>query len=241
MNKVISPLKMRMKGPAVADLQDALQLCLERNVILADQPQARQQLWAAFRPERDNESFGPTTRKLVRIFQQERGLLGPRGKSSGEVDERTANALNLQVDRLTCPEAEDAEFSINGTVRFSDDSAAGGMTVSAFDRDLRTEQQLGKSETDRQGRYKISYSSGQFLKAEKGSADLVAKVVGSDGTLLASSPVIFNAPPSVEVNITIPAEIRQPLSGARQSGRSGCGLQRWRPREEALPAAAGDV
>mgnify|MGYP001562357018 CR=1 FL=1 len=36
MNKITFPLKQRMQGAAVADLQDALQLLLDRGVLLRD-------------------------------------------------------------------------------------------------------------------------------------------------------------------------------------------------------------
>ena len=60
----------------------------------------------------------------------------------------------------------------------------------------------------------------KFLKAEKGSADLVVKVFAADGSLLAASPVLFNAPPSAEVDITIPAEVRQPPSLFEKIGQA---------------------
>jgi Tc toxin complex TcA C-terminal TcB-binding domain/Neuraminidase-like domain len=103
-------------------------------------------------------------------------------------------------------------FKITGTVSLADGSPAVGVKVLAFDRDLRTEEELGQSQTDKRGFYEIRYSSRQFLKAEKASADLLIKAFAIDGSLLASSPVLFNAPPSAEVDITIPAETRQPPS-----------------------------
>src|SRR4029079_15893466 len=87
-------------------------------------------------------------------------------------------------------------------VRLFDDSPVEGVRVLAIDRDLRSEQELGTNQTDNQGLYEIRYSSGQFLKAEKDSADLVVKAFAADGSLLAASPVQFNAPSSAEVDIT---------------------------------------
>jgi hypothetical protein len=101
-------------------------------------------------------------------------------------------------------------YEVKGTVHLADGSPATGLKVSAFDRDLRSEQKLGQSQTDKQGFYQIRYSSRQFLKAEKGSADLVVKAFATDGSLLATSPVLFNAPSVAEVNLTIPAEVLEP-------------------------------
>jgi hypothetical protein len=82
--------------------------------------------------------------------------------------------------------------------------------VSTFDRDLRREQALGQSQTNNQGFYQIQYFARQLRRREKGSADLVVKAFASDGSLLAASPVLFNAPPHAEVDVTIPAEALQP-------------------------------
>ena len=114
------------------------------------------------------------------------------------------------------------EYAVKGTVRFADSSPATKLKLSAFDRDLRSEQALGQSQTDRQGLYEIQYSARQFLKAEKGNADLVVKAFAADGSLLAASPVLFNAPPSAEVDLTIPAEGDSHRRCLKKSGR------RWR-------------
>jgi hypothetical protein len=89
MNKIRFPSKLNMQGRAVADLQNALQFCLDRNAILANDAGSRQQFSAALKPERGAQKYGDATAKLVNIFQKERGL-----QASGEVDEPTANAFN---------------------------------------------------------------------------------------------------------------------------------------------------
>lgn len=111
---------------------------------------------------------------------------------------------------LIVPSQDQPEYIVKGIVRLSDGFPAAGLQVSAFDKDLRSEQMLGKSQTDKLGSYRIPYLSSQFIKAEKGSADLVIKVFASDDTMLAVSPVLFNAPSEAEVDITIPAEAQQP-------------------------------
>ncbi|RPJ61520.1 MAG: hypothetical protein EHM23_06595, partial [Acidobacteria bacterium] len=78
------------------------------------------------------------------------------------------------------------------------------------DRDLRKEQPLGEGETDRTGAYRIEYSERQFLKRERDTVDLVVKALGEDGSVLIASPVLFNAPQSAEINLTIPPERQVP-------------------------------
>ncbi len=72
MNKVTFPLRSGMQRPSVADLQDALRLCLDRSVILANDGGARQELSAGLKPEREGQTYDDVTAKLVDIFQRAR-------------------------------------------------------------------------------------------------------------------------------------------------------------------------
>ena len=111
-------------------------------------------------------------------------------------------------------------YDVKGTIRLADGSPAAGVKVSAFDRDLRTEQLLGQSTTGRDGSYRIQYSGDAFATAETGSVDLVIKAFATDGALLAASPVLFNAPPSAEIDLTIPAEVLLPPTLFEKVGRA---------------------
>ena len=73
MNTIIFPLKPQMQGPEVADLQDALLLFLDRSLLLANDEGARQELSAALKPERLGQTCGEATKKLVSLFQKEKG------------------------------------------------------------------------------------------------------------------------------------------------------------------------
>ncbi len=97
MNKITFPLKQQMQGAAVRDLQDGLQLLLDRGVLLRDDEAARRELSAGLKTERQGQTYGSATSKLVSAFQDERKL-----KRTREVDEATANALNglLQQSEL---------------------------------------------------------------------------------------------------------------------------------------------
>ena len=88
MNKITFPLKPRMQGPEVGDLQTVLQLLLDGGVILRDDEGARRELAAALNREHTEQTYGEVSRRLVRTFQEERSL-----QVSGTV-EPTASALN---------------------------------------------------------------------------------------------------------------------------------------------------
>ncbi len=227
MNTITFPLKRQMKGPQVVDLQEVLTLLLERCLILANDEGARKKLPAALKPERKGQNYGQITAELVATFQKERNL-----QPTGEVDEPTANALNALLRELRLlkdePRVERPTCEVKGTVRLGDGSPVVGVKVVAFDRDLRSEQVLGESQTYKDGSYQIRYSPRQFRKSEKSSADLVIKAFSPNGSLLVASPILFNAPPIVEVNLTVPAEKQCPLTLFERIG------QELKPLLEAL-------
>ena len=65
MNRIIFPLEAGGQGPQVADLQDALQLLLDRGVILPDDEGARRELSARLQSERAERIYDGTTSELV--------------------------------------------------------------------------------------------------------------------------------------------------------------------------------
>jgi hypothetical protein len=204
MNKITFPLQVQMQGPNVGDLQIALQFLLDRGIMGWDDESVRRERPAAFTQEHAEQTFGKATQELVNIFQQAWRL-----EASGAVDEPTANALNRLLEEMNAVEEGPFPYLVKGTVRFFDGFPAAGILISAFDRDLRHEQLLGQTQTNRKGAYQIHYAERQFQSVEKGSADLVVKASTVEGALLVASPVVFNAPLIAEVDLTIPAEALQ--------------------------------
>jgi hypothetical protein len=152
MNKITFPLKPGMQGPAVADLQDALQLCMDRGAILTNNEPARQEWSAALKPEREEQTYGDITGRLVSIFQGERHI-----QPSGVVDEPTANALNALLkewgllDQLAGPQS----FAVSGQARREEGAPLQGMRVRAVHQAATGSLRLGEDTTDAEGRYTI--------------------------------------------------------------------------------------
>ena len=75
--------------------------------------------------------------------------------------------------------------TLRGLVRSADGSPLAGVTVRAFDRDVRAEQELGNSQqpavTGNDGRFTIAYTSAQFARAEKGAADIFFRLFMAPG------------------------------------------------------------
>lgn len=78
-----------------------------------------------------------------------------------------------------------------------------GAIVHAFDKDLRSEQRLGEQIIDADGRYVIQYIRAQFQRAEKAAADLIVRVLDTNGTLLIASPVQFNAAVDTKLDLMV--------------------------------------
>ena len=208
MNRISFPLKLQMSGIAIADLQNALQILLKHQRLLANHPAAKDELSNELNAEQQQQYFDGMTAKLVSIFQHENQL-----ENSGEVDEATAKVLNQMLEELgvldPAPEPEPINSSkliVLGTVTYIDGKPASDLIVQAFDRDMRSEELLGKAITDSKGGYKIAYAAAQFQKTEKDQADLLIKALNKNGTLLATSEIFFNAEQEQTINLTLAAD-----------------------------------
>ncbi len=217
MNKIIFPLKPDMKGTAVADLQDALQMCLERRVILPDDEEKRKELSTKLKPERTKQFYGEVTSKVVRIFQEKRDL-----GSSGKVDKPTAEALNELlrewgvIDRETTPKS----YIVSGKVRREDGFPAQNTHIRAVHEDEDEDEdesctiRLGEDTTDVEGRYTIRYE----LLPEEETICLRVSALSEDGQLLKSSDVLCDPEPLECIDLTIPIDSK-PVTQRQIEGR----------------------
>ena len=205
----VGPLKPRMRRPQVGDLQAALKELLDRGALEVPPGTAGSELPKALAAEHERIYYGATTRRLVGYLQRQAGL-----PESGEFDASTAKALkNLLAtpgDPAGGQAVEPARYQVEGTVRLSDGSPAAGVDVLAVDRDLRNEQQLGTVKTGGGGAYRIEYTHRDFLDRERGSADVVVRALDAGGNPLVSSPVSFNAPAELQIDLTIPFDRQAP-------------------------------
>jgi hypothetical protein len=90
-NKIAFPLQLGMQGPTVAELQEALQVCMDRGALLAGNPTQRQQFSSLLKPQRAAQCYGETI-SLVATFQGEQHV-----QASTTVDEHTANAIGVHI------------------------------------------------------------------------------------------------------------------------------------------------
>lgn len=113
---------------------------------------------------------------------------------------------------------EKQPFKVYGTITSHTRKPLAGVTVRAYDRDLRSESLLGEAVTDYKGKYSIPYSEEAFARAEKQTADLAVKVYVTGGKDLLYEPAIdkicFNAAPETKVNIVLQATAGRQYRGS---------------------------
>ncbi|MCD9025517.1 neuraminidase-like domain-containing protein [Cohnella silvisoli] len=95
MNKITFPLEHGKQGSEVGDLQAALQLFLDKSILLENEEGMRREYSYGLRRENAEQIYSDYTSKLVSIFQEERRL-----EAHGKVDEQTANAMNAILRNL---------------------------------------------------------------------------------------------------------------------------------------------
>lgn len=210
MDRITFPLKRSMRGATVADLQDALQLLLDRSLILANEEAARRELSDALKRERIEQIYDAATEKLVGIFQGERGL-----QASGEVDEPTADALTALLKELGLlePAAVPKSHIVSGEVRREDGLLMQGLPIHAVHESDAGDIKLGEDTTDAEGRYTIRYQ----LLPGLDDINLRVSAIGEDGILLKSSDLIRSAQPLEMIDLAVPM-VGQPAPQRRIEG-----------------------
>lgn len=211
MNKIIYPLKSQMKSPEVGDLQDALQQCIDRGIILRDDEGVRLELSAALQRERETQTYGKATLKLVGIFQEARRL-----DVNGAVDKPTADSLNVLLNEWGLLDRTDAPKShvVSGQVLREDRLPLQGLRVRAFHESELGDIRLGEDTTEVEGRYTIRYE----LLPGVDVINLRVSAISEDGKSLQSSKVIRNAKPLEIIDLAIPIA-RKPAVQHRIEGR----------------------
>jgi|GEM_PF-1020687 len=207
MQIIVAPIKPDEAGPHVANLQEALTLFFERNVIRAldppNSPNAEElgNLNEALKSEHSRSFYGRATRRLVQILQIQLDL---GDNLEGVIEDKTAERFNALLRELDALEEDRSgkPFVVRGNVA----GATGGQFVNAFDKDLRSEQFLGKSSINEHGNYRIRYGREQFARADKGSADLRVAVCNVDEVEVLSSDVHFNAEPDTVIDLQLVSE-----------------------------------
>jgi hypothetical protein len=219
MEHIVPPVRPQDEGPAAANLQQALLFVTEQHQL---KPNGATAEWwrQALSAEVAARAFGERTGLLFYHV-----LVALHLPPTEYVDAPTAERLNAILEELGAfaapeppppvpeppPPVEPDGFVVQGRVRGADGAPAVGQLVRAFDKDLRKAEPLGEAATDGDGRYRIGYTAARFARDEKQRADLLVQVGGEGETPLASSPIVFNAPPVATIDVVLgDGEVRLP-------------------------------
>lgn len=197
MNRITFPLRRGAQGQAVADLQDALELLLERGELLdSDEGAERPELSAALQRERAERLYGSGTAKLVAIFQREHRL-----EPTGDVDETTAAALNTLLTGLGTL-AEEPAYRVEGRVTSRVTASVGGLRVLVVDKGVGGDVTLAQSTTNLNGEFSAGFSDSELKRRGKDRPDLQVRVFLAT-RFLAASEIRYNAAPHETFVITL--------------------------------------
>ena len=94
-----------------------------------------------------------------------------------------------------------ATFVVRGHLYDAAEGPLEDKTVKAFDRNLRSETELGTATTDARGGYSIQYTAASITQPGKMRADLLVRAVNSLGATIAEAPVRCHAPPAVVIDL----------------------------------------
>jgi hypothetical protein len=202
MNTIAFPLKLRMDGANVANLQAALRLFLDRGIILGDDDAARRDAVLALKAEQVESTFGEATRNCVARLQIARQL---QVAERGAVDEVTANAMNAilrefgMLDATNGTAAPQRPLVVSGQVRGEDHMPFKGGLVRAFhDTAEGATIRLGEDTTDAEGRYTIRYDDVPDFRN-----NLRVSISAGNGKPL-STRIVADAKPLEIVDLTAP-------------------------------------
>lgn len=196
MNKITYPLTWKMQGAQVKDLHNALQVLLDRALILAHDEGGRRELTDRLRNERAEQLYYEATAQLVNIFQDERKL-----QVSGEVDKPTAEVLNMLLRELNLLDTERPRL-VAGNIRREDGTPLQGVRVrAAHVTDDGREIRLGDDSPDAEGRYTIRYD----MLPDVDAVNLKVSVLDEASRSIGSSQVVQNAKPLELLDLIIPS------------------------------------
>jgi hypothetical protein len=204
-NPIISLLEPGQQSPAVADLQDALLVMVDRDVIRAldapSRPTAEelQSLAEKVKHERTQSKFGEATRQLVGYFQIQQHL---GDQLAGVVETKTAAALNAVLDRLGVLTPA-TSFIASGRVYSEDRAGIGGLRIQVVDRNVAGDVTLAEGTIDAAGRYTVTFPPDNIIQQGKTAPDIQVRV--SDGTtVLGASEVRYDATPEETLDVLLP-------------------------------------
>jgi len=214
MKTISFPLNPKATGSSVKDLHAAL-LSIAMNLANAEFGALLKdaEFLKKWNEEFNTSTYGEATIQAVSFFQEKQMGVKPTGK----INKATATAINNltgsgeQTKQAASTSAKNSQASsdpnaplkVYGTVYNEWIEELKGAPVMVFDKDMRNEHLLGEGETDEAGNYSIRYSKDKLTRDDKGGANLIVRIYGTDGNTLYTSPVNYNTVAQLQVNVNL--------------------------------------
>ncbi len=151
--------------------------------------------------ERETREFGPSTAAAVAKLQAMSGL-----PETGGLDAETIAVISAALEQRgmrpgdsdggDAPQAV-KQYVVTGTVTDTDGEPLAGAVVVAFDCDLRSTREFGRTETDPKGTYRIAYSDEADPIPGRPGPDVKVQLLDGSGEPRFTSTITFNAPAGV--------------------------------------------
>jgi hypothetical protein len=143
-----------------------------------------------------------------------------------------------QIEIMVDLSSEEKTFIVHGRVLQADGTPVAGITVKAVDKDVREESLLGETTTEANGRYSITYYTGQLSRPDKTAADLIVRAYDNAGNEVAVSTLILSAAIEETVALILGNE---PYQGPAEYTRLSKRLAALLDNTEAADLTAADV
>jgi peptidoglycan hydrolase-like protein with peptidoglycan-binding domain len=154
---ITPPLRRNDQGEDVINLQDCLQLMLEKQAIQASEEE-RRSFEEGLKREQEKQLYGDFTAKLIGRFQEQYSTRFHLAVT-GETDAPTADALNSLLKELgaTGPGQNGAAFEVKGEVASQLRAGVGGLRVEIVDKNVGEDVHLTETVTNVGGAYQATF------------------------------------------------------------------------------------
>ncbi|PTQ91460.1 PA14 domain-containing protein [Nitrosomonas nitrosa] len=215
---IIPPLDRSDHGADVVNLQEALLLLLEQQIIkLSDQYFPL--LYQGLKNEQISQIYNDYTEKLIGIFQEQFSTKFHLSVN-GEVDLPTADALNhllTELGALPSGQNEEETFTVDGKVQSVSRAGVNRLRVVIVDKNIGGDVPLAETVTGKDGFYQSKFLVQGLQERCKQRPDLQSRVFKDETTYLGASDVRYNATNYETLNIVLDEQASSALASEHET------------------------
>ncbi|MBX6421974.1 neuraminidase-like domain-containing protein [Thermosulfurimonas sp. F29] len=148
--------------------------------------------------EKSRQYYGKTTKLLVSAFQKRHHL-----EPTGEVDEKTANALNRALKELGLLETKEERkmVEVYGKIILEDGRPAGNIPLRFYRYLFGESVKIGETKTNEKGNYRIT------LEKDNRALIVEVKTAKDNKEISLSKPITLPEKEKVEINLVAPSNL----------------------------------